>query len=36
LFLVMAFTLKRGKIVAINVIANPERLRRLDLEVLED
>jgi hypothetical protein len=32
----MAFTIKHGKIVAIDVTANPERLRRLDLAVLED
>ncbi len=36
LFLVMAFTIAHGKIVAIDVIANPERLQRLDLAVLAD
>jgi RNA polymerase sigma factor (sigma-70 family) len=36
LFLVMAFTITHGKIVAIDVIANPERLHRLDLAVLAD
>jgi RNA polymerase sigma-70 factor (ECF subfamily) len=33
---VMAFTVKRGKIVEINVLADPARLRQLDLAVLDD
>jgi RNA polymerase sigma factor (sigma-70 family) len=36
LFLVMTFTITHEKIVAIDVIANPERLHRLDLVVLAD
>jgi RNA polymerase sigma factor (sigma-70 family) len=36
LFLVMAFTITHDKIVAIDVIANPERLDRLDVEALAD
>ena len=32
----MAFTITGGKIVEIDVIADPERLRQLDLAVLED
>jgi RNA polymerase sigma factor (sigma-70 family) len=36
LFLVMTFTIAHGKIVAIDVIANPERLQRLDLADLAD
>jgi RNA polymerase sigma-70 factor (ECF subfamily) len=35
-FAVMGFTVGRGKIVEINVLADPERLRRLDLAVLDD
>jgi RNA polymerase sigma factor (sigma-70 family) len=33
---VFGFTIKRGKIVEINLLAEPERLGRLDLVVLED
>jgi RNA polymerase sigma-70 factor (ECF subfamily) len=33
---VMAFTVTRGRIVAIDVLADPERLNRLDLTVLGD
>ena len=33
---VMAFTVTRGKIVEIDVVADPERLGQLDLEVLDD
>jgi RNA polymerase sigma factor (sigma-70 family) len=33
---VMAFTITGGKIVEINVLADPARLRRLDLAVLDD
>jgi RNA polymerase sigma factor (sigma-70 family) len=33
---VMGFTVSRGKIVEINAIADPERLLRLDLAVLDD
>jgi RNA polymerase sigma-70 factor, ECF subfamily len=36
LSLVMAFTVRRGKIIEIDVIASPERLRQLKLAVLED
>jgi len=36
LFLVLSFTVTRGKIVEINVVADPERLRQLDLAVLDD
>jgi len=32
---VMGFTVSRGKIVEIDVIADPERLVRLDLAVLD-
>jgi ketosteroid isomerase-like protein len=34
-FSVMGFTVVRGKIVEIDVLADPERLRRLDLAVLD-
>src|ERR687894_825842 len=34
-FAVMGFTVRRGKIVEIDVLADPERLRRLDLSVLD-
>jgi len=34
--LVLAFTITRGRIVEIDVVADPERLRRLDLAVLDD
>jgi RNA polymerase sigma factor (sigma-70 family) len=36
LFAVMGFTVRRGKIVEIDVIANPARLRQLDLAVFND
>jgi RNA polymerase sigma-70 factor (ECF subfamily) len=36
LFSVMGFTVTRGKIVEIDVVADPERLSRLDLSVLND
>jgi hypothetical protein len=32
----MAFTVRRGKIVEIDILADPERLRQLDLPVLDD
>ncbi len=35
-FAVMGFTLRRGKIVEIDVLADPARLRRLDLALLDD
>ena len=35
-FAVMGFTVKRGKIVEIDVLADPARLRQLDLAVLDD
>jgi RNA polymerase sigma-70 factor, ECF subfamily len=34
-FSVMAFTVTRGKIVEIDVLADPARLRQLDLAVLD-
>jgi hypothetical protein len=34
-FAVMGFTVRRGKIVEIDVLADPVRLRRLDLAVLD-
>jgi RNA polymerase sigma-70 factor (ECF subfamily) len=36
LFLVLNLTITRGKIVEINVVAEPARLRQLDLAVLDD
>jgi RNA polymerase sigma-70 factor (ECF subfamily) len=33
---VMGFTIVRGKIVAIDLIGDPERLRRLEVAILED
>lgn len=36
LFLVLGFTITAGKITEIDVIADPDRLRRLDLAVLDD
>ncbi len=36
LLMVMAFTIARGKIVAIDAISDPERLEHLDLAVLTD
>jgi RNA polymerase sigma factor (sigma-70 family) len=35
-FAVLGFTVRRGKIVEILILADPERLRRLDLSVLDD
>jgi RNA polymerase sigma-70 factor (ECF subfamily) len=35
-FSVGAFTVRGGKIVAIDILADPERLRRLDLTILGD
>ena len=35
-FSVMGFTVTEGKIVEIDVLADPDRLRRLDLSVLDD
>jgi RNA polymerase sigma-70 factor (ECF subfamily) len=35
-FSVMGFTVTRGKIVEIDVLADPARLRQLDLAVLDD
>jgi RNA polymerase sigma-70 factor (ECF subfamily) len=35
-FAVMGFTVRRGKIVEIDVLADPERLSQLDLALLED
>jgi RNA polymerase sigma factor (sigma-70 family) len=35
-FSVMGFTVRGGKIVAIDALVDPERLRRLDLAVLDD
>jgi len=34
--IVLAFTIRRGRIVAIDVVADPERLHQLDLGVLSD
>lgn len=36
LFVVLGLTITGGKIVEIDVVAVPERLRRLDLAVLDD
>jgi len=36
LFRALSFTITRGRIVQIDVIADPERLRQLDLAVLND
>jgi hypothetical protein len=36
LSVVFGFTITRGKIVEIDVVADPERLRQLDLAVLGD
>ena len=36
LFLVLNLTVTHGKIVEINVVADPARLRQLDLAVLDD
>jgi hypothetical protein len=32
----MGFTVRRGKIVEIDVLGDPARLRQLDLKILED
>ncbi|MDX6434106.1 MAG: hypothetical protein QOE54_6472 [Streptosporangiaceae bacterium] len=32
----MGFTVRRGKIIEIYILADPDRLRRLDLAVLDD
>jgi RNA polymerase sigma-70 factor (ECF subfamily) len=34
-FSVGAFTVREGKVVALDILADPARLRRLDLTVLE-
>jgi RNA polymerase sigma-70 factor (ECF subfamily) len=36
LLMVLDFTIARGKIVAIDAVADPARLRQLDLMVLDD
>jgi RNA polymerase sigma-70 factor, ECF subfamily len=36
LFIVLGFTIRAGKIVEIDVIAEPGRLRQLDLAILDD
>jgi RNA polymerase sigma factor (sigma-70 family) len=36
LFAVRGFTIREGKIVAMDILADPERLRRLELTVLDD
>ena len=36
LFRALSFTITRGKIVQIDVIADPARLRQIDLAVLKD
>jgi len=36
LWLVLAFTIRQGRVVEIDVVADPERLRELDLGVLSD
>lgn len=33
---VFAFTITRGKVVEIAMVADPERLRQLDLAILKD
>jgi hypothetical protein len=33
---VFGFTITRGKVVEIELIADPERLRQLDLTILDD
>ena len=33
---VLSFTITRGKIVEIDILADPERLRQLDLTILND
>ena len=34
-FLVIAFTVARGKVVEMDILADPERLNRLDLSAIE-
>jgi hypothetical protein len=34
-FSVGGFTVKEGRIVAMDILADPERLRRLDLTILD-
>ena len=36
LFVVLRLTVTRGKIVEIDVVADPEHLRQLDLTILDD
>jgi RNA polymerase sigma-70 factor (ECF subfamily) len=36
LFAVVAFTVRQGKIVEMDILADPTRLRQLDLSVLDD
>jgi hypothetical protein len=36
LLMVLGFTIARGKIVEIDAIADPARLRQLDLAILDD
>jgi RNA polymerase sigma-70 factor, ECF subfamily len=36
LFIILAFTIRRGKIVEIDVVADPERLRQVDLAILTE
>jgi RNA polymerase sigma-70 factor (ECF subfamily) len=36
LSIVLLFTISRGKIIGIDVVADPERLRELDLAILEE
>ena len=36
LFSVMGFTVRHGKIVEIDILADPERLRHLDLALPDD
>jgi hypothetical protein len=33
---VFGFTIRRGKIIEIDILADPERLRELDLVILND
>ncbi len=32
----MSFTVRRGKVVAIDILADPARLRQLDLAIFDD
>ena len=34
-FAIMAFTVRQGRVAEIDILADPERLRRLDLAVLD-